>query len=62
MAQALAKTQERDRPFAEPPYGGLHFFAPTHGAPEHFAGETTSLGPASDVFALALVVVELVTV
>ncbi|MGO8996699.1 MAG: serine/threonine protein kinase [Polyangiaceae bacterium] len=61
IAQALATTHEKDRAFAEPPFGALHFFAPTHGSPEHFAGDLALLGPPSDVFALALIVGELVT-
>ena len=54
-------TQEKDRAFAEPPSGSLYFFAPAYGAPEHFAGDLAFLGPQSDVFALALIVVELVS-
>jgi serine/threonine protein kinase len=61
IAQALAVTQEKDRAFVEPPFGSLYFFAPAYGSPEHFAGDLAYLGPASDVFALALIVVELVS-
>ena len=59
LAQALATIQENNLAFSDP--ARLYFFAPTHGSPEHFAGEVASLGPQSDVFALALIVVELVS-
>ena len=61
IAQALATTQAWDRAFEEPAYGALHFFAPTYRSPEHFRGDPPALVPASDVFALALIVVELVS-
>jgi serine/threonine protein kinase len=60
IAQVLASLQDKDRPFPPAASGRLHFFAPAHGSPEHFAGGAARLGPASDVFALALIVVELV--
>jgi len=61
IARALAGMQEKDRAFADVSGGPLHFFAPSHGSPEQFAGESAHLGPAADVFALALVVAELVS-
>jgi serine/threonine protein kinase len=61
IAQTLARTQDEDRPFAEPPFGALHFFAPTYRSPEHHHGDAASLVPASDVFALALIVAELLS-
>jgi serine/threonine protein kinase len=60
MAQALAQVQERSRAFAEVPDGPTYFFAATHGSPENFAGDRARPGPTSDVFSLALLVVELV--
>jgi serine/threonine-protein kinase len=61
IAQALAATQERLSPFAEPPFGALHFFAPTYRSPEHFKTNASGLVPGSDVFALALIVAEIVS-
>jgi serine/threonine protein kinase len=61
LAQALARTQDEERPFAEPPFGALHFFAPTYRSPEHHHGDAAALVPASDVFALALIVAELLS-
>jgi serine/threonine protein kinase len=60
MAYALAMMQSRDRAFVDS-QEPLHFFAPAHGAPEQFTSAHGAVGPATDVFALALMVVELVT-
>jgi serine/threonine-protein kinase len=60
MAQTLSAIQARDRAFVEagppPPC-----FTPSHGAPEQFDARFGAMGPATDVFALALIVLELVS-
>ena len=48
-------TRTDDQGLFEP----LAFFTPEYGAPEQFRGEESSIGPWTDVFALALVLVEL---
>jgi formylglycine-generating enzyme required for sulfatase activity len=40
---------------------GAPSFAPTHGAPEHFKSSYGPVGPATDVFGLALTLVEIVS-
>jgi serine/threonine-protein kinase len=60
IAHALETLQAKDHAFAEAT-APLHFFAPAHGAPEQFTLTHGEVGPATDVFALALVVVELLT-
>jgi serine/threonine protein kinase len=42
-----------------PPQGATESFTPTYGAPEHFSSAYGPTGPWTDVFALALIVVEL---
>ncbi len=60
IAQTLAMLQARDHAFAESA-DPLYFFAPAHGAPEQFGATNAVITPAADVFALALIMVELVT-
>ena len=59
MAGVMATLQERDRAFSQSPEP-LCFFDTAHAAPEQFGG-AGPVGPAADVFALALLVTELVT-
>jgi serine/threonine-protein kinase len=69
MSGALAALQAKDRAFG--PGGAdaeaIPFFTCAYGAPEQFAalklksGTPTGIGPTTDLFALALLVVELVT-
>ena len=69
MSGALAALQAKDRAFGPGGAGAepIPFFTCAYGAPEQFAalrlksGTPTGIGPATDLFALALLVVELVT-
>ena len=71
MALALDTIQRKDGALSESP-SPVYCFVPSHGAPEQFAAAAAAnpmgararygeVGPASDVFALALVLTELVT-
>ncbi len=60
MVGALGALQVLDRAFSESP-SSPRFFVTAYGAPEQFGTTFEVIGPAVDVFALALVVVALVT-
>jgi serine/threonine-protein kinase len=61
VSQALATVQARDVAFDDEAGARIFFFAPAYGSPEHFADSLPALTPASDVFSLALMTVEMVT-
>ena len=66
LAAAMADLQARQRAFGTPDEGPFSFFVPAYASPEHFSAAAArvglgDLGPAADVFSLALVVVELLT-
>ena len=66
LARVLATLQAKDRAFAAADEPSPFFFDPGYAPPEHFAAARRpdalgALGPASDVFSLALVMLELLT-
>ena len=60
VAAIIEAAQDRDRAFHEAPISAS-CFAPAYGAPEQFSSSYGPVGPWTDVFALALILVELVT-
>ncbi|HEY2513754.1 MAG TPA: serine/threonine-protein kinase, partial [Polyangiaceae bacterium] len=66
LVAAMADLQSRQRAFGTPDEGPFSFFVPAYASPEQFSAASArvglgDLGPAADVFSLALVLVELLT-